>query len=312
METSIEESLGDLIHGEEEVIEEVAEVEEPVEESAEEPEVEGDEPEEEPPEPVVEGDDDTVEVEFEGQLIEAPKLVAEALMRNKDYTEKTQALAADRKQVEIQGDNLKRINAEYEFARQIQSEVIKANQIESQIDQTRTYLRENVDSLSHTDIEKIRIAIDDLSTDRDKIINEVTNKNSEFQQAQKQTLEELLTKSTEVLRQKVPGWGEKHEAEIKDYALSLGVPEVTFQSVVDPLEKLILHKAMQYDALKSGAVPAVTAVKTAPTIKSKSRSVIADKHRTDSKLRKQLKSKNISDKAKSKLLEDDIGNRLFS
>jgi len=256
-------------------------------------------------EPVLEGGE-SVEFEWDGQMIEAPVNIKDALMRNKDYTEKTQEVAAQRKELEIQSSNLKRVNSQYEFAMQVQDDVLKAHQLDQQIEQARGYMRDNIDTMSHTDLEKIRLAIDDSRIERDKIINEVNTKNTAFQQAHEQTLKELVDKSTEVLRQKVPGWGNEQETAIKDYALSLGVPEQTFNSVVDPLEKEILYKAMQYDALKSGATAAIKTVQGAPTIKPKSRNPMPKDTQDKLNLRKKIKNPKTSNQDKATLIGEDI------
>ncbi len=309
------EAAADLIFGpdptKEEPQEEVAE--EPQEESVAEP-VEGDDVEEEyepDPKPVVEGDEpEMVELEWEGQLIEAPPAIAEALMRNKDYTEKTQAVAVQRKELDIQSGNLKRVNSQYEFAMQVQDDVMRAHQLDMQIEQARVYRLENVENLPYAEMEKIRMAMDETRLERDKIINSVNIKNTEFQQAHEQTLTELVSKSTEVLRQKIPGWNDETEGQLKAYALSQGIPEQAYNFVVDPVEKLILHKAMQFDALKSGVTAAVTTVQTAPTIRPKSRSPMPKDTQDRLNLRKKIKNPNRSVKDKGVLIGEDIANRM--
>lgn len=52
-------------------------------------------------------EDDTEEVEYEGKTHKVPKELKEALMRNADYTRKTQEVAEQRRQNEAQAENLK-------------------------------------------------------------------------------------------------------------------------------------------------------------------------------------------------------------
>lgn len=304
-----EEKAAEFIFGAEPKEEaEIEKSETDIAESEESEEVEGDDYQPDP-KPVVEGEE-MVELEWDGQIIEAPPAIAEALMRNKDYTEKTQAIATTRKELEVQSGNLKRVNSQYEFAMQVQDDVLRAHQLEQQVEQARAYMRENIDGMSHTDLEKIRMAIDETRTERDRIITSVNVKNTEFQQAHEQTLKELVVKSTEVLRQKIPGWDDSHEGQIKDYALSQGIPEQAYNSVVDPIEKHILWKAMQYDVLKSGVVPAVKTVQGAPSIKPKSRSPMSKDTQDRLNLRKKIKNPNRSAKDKAALIGEDIANRM--
>jgi len=307
-----EEKAADFIFGAEQ--KEESEVEEPKEEVEAEEEVTEEEYKPDP-KPVVEGDDEKspdemVEFEWDGQMIEAPPAIAEALMRNKDYTEKTQDIAVQRKELEVQSGNLKRVNSQYEFAMQVQDDVLRAHQLEGQVEQARAYLRDNLDGMTATDITKIQLAMDETRLERDRIIAGVNVKNTEFQQAHEQTLKELVVKSTEVLRQKIPGWDDSHEGQIKDYALSQGIPEQTYESVIDPIEKLILYKAMQYDALKSGVTSAVKTVQGAPTIKPKSRSPMPQDTQDRLNLRKKIKNPKRSAKDKSVFIGEDIANRM--
>lgn len=309
-ETAVEAQVADFIFPDtKESTEET--IEEPTEEVTEEVEEPTEETEEEPdPKPVPEGEDAMVEFEWEGQIIEAPQNIKDALMRNKDYTEKTQANSTQRKELEIQRGNLDRLDSQYKFAVSVQDDVMKAHQLDQQIEQARTYLRENVDGMTATDITKIQMAMDETRLERDKIINDVRNKSTEHQQAHEQTLTELMTKSTEVLKQKIPGWNDESEGQLRSYALEQGIPENTYNAVVDPLEKVILHKAMQFDALKSGVVSAVKTVQNAPTIKPKSRSPMSKETQDHLNLRKRIKNPKRSAQEKSVDIGMDIANRM--
>ena len=307
-----EERVADLIFGPDPTKEEPAEepVEELVEEPTEDPSEEEEEEYEPEPKPVEEGEESLVEFEWDGQVIEAPQTIKDALMRTKDYTEKTQEVATQRKEVEVQSGNLKRVNSQYVFAMKVQENVLKAHQLDQQIEQARGYLRENIDRLTATDITKVQMAMDETRQERDTIINDVQLKNKEFQQAHEQSLQELMTKSTEVLRQKVPGWNDESEGKLKAYALEQGIPEQTYNAVVDPLEKLILHKAMQFDALQSGVKSAVKTVQSTNTIKPKSRNPMTQETQDKLNLRKKIKNPNRSAREKADLIGMDIANRM--
>jgi len=296
----------DALFDEPEVAEEpTEEVEEEVSEEVEEETEEATEETEEK----VEEAPKTVELERDGKLYDVPVELQEAFMREGDYTQKTQEVASQRKELEIRQGNLSVVDSQYQFAMNVQDEVLKVHQLDTQIDQARTYMRENIEGMTHTDLEKIRMAIDETKLERDTIVNSVRTKNTEFQQARKQSLKELADKSTEVLRQKVPGWGDSHELKIKDYALSLGIPEQTYNTVIDPVEKLILHKAMQFDALQSGKAAAVEKVVSTPSIKAKARNPMPDNVKAKLKLNKQLKNPNLSSKAKARMIERSMGER---
>jgi hypothetical protein len=275
---------------------------EPVVEGEEaEPEVEAKEPEEDAPE--------VVELEWDGELIEAPKSVAEALMRNKDYTEKTQEIATQRKELEIRSEGLRQLQAQSEFANSIQNEVLEIYTAQMEVKNLTDYLEANARELGAQDFQTVQVEL----KKRERVIAEksaeLQQKHNEHQQAVEQSRKELRDKSTEVLRQKVPGWNDKSEQDIREYALSQGIPEQLYNTVVDPTEKLILYKAMRYDHAKANSGKAVKTVQDAPTIKPKSRNPMPKQVGDKLNLRKKLKSSNRSATQKKRDMEDFMASR---
>jgi hypothetical protein len=298
-----EEKVADLLFGK--AAEEPAEAptEEVVEESTEE-EYQPD------PKPVEEGEEsELVEFEFDGELLEATPQIRDALMRQQDYTQKTQEVSAQRKQVEVIQGELEQTRKQFEFAQSIQDEVIKAQQLEQQAEQWHQYLRDNIDDLSSTDIEKIRLQVDDSRRERDKIIESLKAKQQEYQQASEQSVLELRNKGTEVLRSKIPGWGEESQKQVREYALHSGFTEAEIAQVLDPRQVEVLWKASQFDALQQGKTAAVQKVQAAPSIKAKSRNPMPKDVKDKLNLRKKLKSKTISQTDKAQLIGENLANK---
>ena len=305
-----DEAIGAMFLGEDPDTPEV--VEEEVEDEA--PVIEGDDEveasDEEAPVEAEESDEpEYVEVEYDGAVYEVPANLKDALLRQSDYTQKTQEVAAQRKEIETRLGALQSKLGEFEFANSIQEDVLKVQQLDQTATQYHQYLRDNIDQLSSTDIEKIRFAIEEAKSERDSLANSIQGKHAEFQQAQQQSYQELLNKGTEVLRQKIPGWGKEQQAQVRDYALSNGFTEAELNTVVDPRHVEILYKASQYDKLKSGAAPAVKKVQSAPAIKPKARDPMPKETRQKLDLKNKLKSKSLSRRDKQNLVIQDIGKR---
>ncbi len=268
-------------------------------------------------EPTPEGDDteetqeetDLVEFEFDGQLLEAPVAIKEALMRQQDYTQKTQAVAEDRKTLEVQRGEVEYQQRQVQFVESVQPDLLKAQQLESQAEEAHKYLRDNIDNLSATDIEKIRLGIEDFRKERDDLVQSITNKQTEFQQAQEQAHGELLKKGTEILQQRIPGWGKEAQEQLHEYASAAGFSEAEINSLVDPRQVETLWKASQYDALQSGKAAAVKKVQAAPSIKQKSRNPMPKRTGEKLNLRKKLKSNKISNSDKASLVGEDLAKR---
>lgn len=308
-----EEGIADILFGPEET-------EDDREEAGQEPVVEGDDEEEEEVEQDDEGDEDEettdesefVEVEYDGKLYEVPTELKDALLRQGDYTAKTQEVAAQRKETEVIRGQLETRASAFKFAESIRDEVSKAEQLEAKANEYHQYLRNNIDNLSSTDIEKIRLAIEDARSERDGIVNSVQGKHKEFQQAQEQSMKELLDKGTEVLRSKIPQWGESHQKQVRDYGLGIGFTEQELSGVVDPRQVEVLWKASQYDHLQSGKAAAVKRAQDAPkTIKPRVRDEQGRFKSKKANLTKALKS-NLPASQKANLIGEDIASRFFS
>ena len=248
-----------------------------------------------------------IELEYNGSLYEVPRELEDALLRQKDYTTKTQQLAEQRREAEALQAQVEITRRDFEFATAIQPDLLRAEQIQAQIDQTQTYLRENLETLSATDIERIRLAIDDARQQKDEIAQSLQNRQTEFQQAREQSVQELLNKGTEILQQRIPGWGESHQNELREYGLSLGFTEQDLNSIVDPRQAEVLWKAKQYDALQQGKGAAIKKAQAAP-IKPKSRNPMPKETGDKLNLRKKMKS-GKSDKAKGEALGQHLADR---
>lgn len=253
-----------------------------------------------------------VEIEYDGKLYEVPTELKDALLRQSDYTTKTQEVAAQRKEIEVIQGQLVQQREAFEFAESIREDVLKAEQLEAQAQQYQEYLRNNIDNLTAVDIEKIRMAVEDARRQRDEIGQAVTSKQQEFQQAQQQSLQELLNKGTEVLRSKFPQWGEDQQKQVRDYAAKLGFSEAEIASVIDPRQVEVLYKAAQYDALQANKPAAVKKVQKAPTIKSRARDPETGQFvKKQRELNKALKSNSLSDSEKAKIIGGSIFDNLM-
>ncbi len=266
-------------------------------------EEDGDVPDETEDEPVV-------EIEVDGELLEVPARFKDHFLRQQDYTQKTQEVAAERKAVEVRMAEVEQVRQQYDFAQEVQPDLVKIDQLKAQVDQARQYMRDNLDNLTSTDIEKWRLAIDDAERERNELVQGLQSKTQAFQQAQEQSRQELLKKGTEVLRSRIPSWGESDAKAVREYALASGFTEQEVETVVDPRYMETLWKAAQYDRLQQGKTAAVKRVQAAPTIKAKARNPMPKATQRMLNTRKKLKSPNLSAKDKAKVIQDNIADRL--
>ena len=310
VEQTPQEKIADMMfgpehQGEPEAPQEAAE--EPIEEEAQ---AEGQEEENEPQEAAEEpSEPEFVEIEIDGQLYEVPKNLEGHLMRDKDYTQKTQEVAATRKTVEAIQAQVKAEQEKYQFLESVQEELQQGENLKAQIAQIQQYKRDNIDALDAKDMFKLDAHREELQTQLDAIGQSLQTKQGEFQQAQEQSLKELLDKSTEVLRSKIPNWGEESQKQVRDFGLSAGFTEAELNQVYDPRYVEILYKASQYDLLQQGKGAAIKKVQAAPAIKPKARNPMPKSVGDKLNLRKKMKAQNVSQDAKGKALGAHIAER---
>ena len=235
---------------------------------------------------------------------EVDQVLRDELEKAKDYTQKTQGVKQEWETAQVKMGELKALEADYKFAEEMQKEAQELAQMNWQIAQFKDYMKNNVDNLQYTDLEKIRIQIGQLEDSAKDVETTLATKWQDHQQAQEQARGELLNKSTDVLRQRIPKWDGEADKALKAYAVSAGYTEQEYDNVLDPRIKETLWKASQYDRVKQGATAAVQTVKKAPKIQS--RNPMPKKTQDRLNLRKKLKSPNRSDADKAQLIGDSI------
>lgn len=249
------------------------------------------------------------EVEYDGRLYEVPLELKDAIMRNADYTQKTQELSGQRKQIEAMTQQYQQRMAEQEFLSSVSDERFEVQQLQATAKQYKDFLRDNIDNLSTTEIEKIRFQIQDVQDKQAEVTQSLQSKYQEFQQSQEQSHQELLKKGTEVLRSRIPGWNEEAQALVRQHALESGYTEQEIQGVVDPRMVETLWKAAQYDKLQASKGTAVKKVQGAPKIRPKARNPMPKDVQDDLNFRKKLKSNNLTSRQKQALAAEAIGNK---
>ena len=261
--------------------------------------------------PVEEGDEKAELYEFTigDEVYEVPEALRDQLQMAEDYTQKTQALSADRKALEAVQASNKLLADQFEFAQSVQDEVNQYQGLQSQINQWREYKRQNIESMTPTDFIKIDAAVEELQIQAQAIQDSLTTKQTEFHQAQEQSKKELLDASNEALRSAIPNWDDGKWGDAKTFGQSIGFTGDELDQVIDPRARQVLWYASQYIALKDKTATSVAKVKAAPAIQPTARKTMPQETQDRLNLRKKLKSSQLTPQQKRKLVQEDIGRR---
>jgi hypothetical protein len=183
--------------------------------------------------------------------------------RSKDYTQKSQALAEQRKAIEAERDHLEHVKQE----RQAYAQKLKA--LDSFLSQQNK--GEDLEVLKETDPIGYAVKVAEQSQ-REKqlaVVRAEQQRIAQQQQAeQQQSLQNHLKYEAEKLASVIPELstpkGDAIRKEIREYAKSVGWSDQELSSVYDHRAVLTLYKAMKFEQLQKGKPETMKKVQQAP------------------------------------------------
>jgi len=195
-------------------------------------------------------DEELEEAEFEGKKYKLPKQIKGALLRQSDYTKKTQEIAELRKATEVQKEVVQKMDEERRRNFEAYAEVHNLNaqleQAYKSIDWDRLY---EEDPTNATKLEReMRV----LEGRRNQRLNEIRQKETELASKQQQETAKLEEETKSSISQNIKNWNSELESKLLQYAKKVGVPEETFRHATktDAVAIKVLHDAYAYNQLK--------------------------------------------------------------
>lgn len=185
------------------------------------------------------------EVEWEGEKYQLPPKLKSALMRQEDYTKKTQEVAEARRLVELQ---IQQRHLETEFQQATSQEQSTLAELEAAIKQYN-----NVDwqALDTDSLVKTRHALDMLKERRSEVQKQIEGKRGDFEGKMRETHQKALQQANEYLTKAIPKWGVEVQKELMSYGQNEGYTDVELGSIRDPRIIKSLWKAQQWDRLQA-------------------------------------------------------------
>jgi hypothetical protein len=256
------------VEGEQEAIAEV-EAETPIEtEAPEQPvdlEAAGEQPEEaaaeQPPEP----DEDFEDFDWNGKQIRAPKGLKDSVLMHADYTQKTQAVAAQRKELEA------REQAVIQQAKAHEEEVelhAKLYNFKTQIEPYAKLTQADWDAWEQDDPLAAQSGwrrFQQLQNEAQKTYWEVNNRQQERATQEQQATAKRL-EETRKFAETIPGWSAEVDAKITEFAVKEGGFDVdTLKAAYNPQIYRMLHLAwLGHQTMQKASAPAAKAPPPAP------------------------------------------------
>lgn len=219
-------------------------------------------------------DPDEEEVEYEGEKYKVPAKLKDALLRQSDYTRKTQEVAEIRRQAEAEKQQ---IAQEREFIQHNLKDVATVTALDQQIAQ---YQSVNWDQLTESDpvqAMKLERQLRNLQSQREQAASAVTQRQAHFVQVQQQEAARQLQEGQRVLQREIPGWNESLARELVDYGLKRGYAPEVLQNIRNPQFVIDLHNSYQFTKLREKATQKPKIVQEKPVTRIQATKATATK-----------------------------------
>lgn len=213
-------------------------------------------------------DEELLEITYKGEVRKISKAEAKELAeKGFDYTQKTQALAEERRAMEEHKAELDRARnklAEHlAVQEQVREDIGLITAIELQIKQFDGI---DFDSLEPEQRFELKDRLRDLREARAEVAGRVESAQRAILADRQRETAELIQKGREQLKRDIPNFNAETVKQIYESAQSQGFTHEEIGSIVDPRAIKVLHKAMLYDRLQAAKQDTSKRVNKAPPV----------------------------------------------
>ena len=249
-----------------------------------------------------------LKLKVNGEDVEKPldEVVALA-QQGLDYTQKTQQVAEQRKELDAYAEQIKMQEQAFQEQMQLNNvlieDVAKITSLDQQLNQ---YANVNWQQLSDNDFveaQKLFFSYNQLQTERSQLVSQFEAKKQQVVQKQSQLMAEKIAKGKEVLAKEIPNWSPETNQALLSTGKDYGFSDAELNSIVDPRHVKVLHDAMQWRKLQQNSVVKKKVSNAKPVVKPGSKDTKAEANSNHRQLRESLRKTGKSDAAQ-KLIEN--------
>lgn len=189
-------------------------------------------------------EDDFEEIEHEGKQYKVPKELKSAIMKNADYTQKTQEIAETRRSLESD-------RAAFQESQRLQAEVyqeaVKAKALDDQIKQ---YEQVDWTALINDDpvrAQQLTMQYMQLKDARAKVAQEIAAKEQNYQSNVQQQIAKQIQETSAILQRDIPNWSPELANKLTEFAVSQGFNRDELREITDARVVKLFHKAYLMD-----------------------------------------------------------------
>jgi hypothetical protein len=301
-EQSLEERMMNALDAEEQVEGEVEVTEEAAEGPAEDDEQETSEEDSDEEQPSA-----TVKLKVNGEEIEKPlEEVISLAQQGLDYTQKTQKVAEERKQLEDYAQTIKvqeqRLQEDVQIQQALIKDIAQLTAIDNQLAQFQEVNWNELSDNDPVEAQKLFFRFNQLQTQRGQMANELAGKHQQIQQTQAQQFQKLAQEGKEALKRDIPGWDDVMAREVLDTGKGYGFTDQELSMIVDPRVVKALYDANQWRKLQANPTAKQKVSQAKPIVKPGAKDTRQQANSQTRQLREDLR-KTGGDAAAAKLIE---------
>lgn len=250
-----------------------------------------------------------LKLKVNGEEVEKPLEEVVALaQQGLDYTQKTQQVAEQRKELEAYAEQIKMQEQAFQEQMQLNNflieDVAKITALDQQLNQ---YANVNWQQLSDSDFveaQKLFFTYNQLQQDRSSLVSQFEAKKQQAVTQQTQLMAKKIAEGKEILAKEIPNWSPETNQALLSTGKDYGFSDAELNSIVDPRHVKVLHDAMQWRKLqKNNSIVKKKVSSAKPVVKPGAKDTKAEANSNSLKLREQLRRTGKQDAAQ-KLIEN--------
>lgn len=215
-------------------------------------------------------DDQQEDVEYEGKQYRLPKELKDAILRQSDYTRKTQEVAEQRRAHEEQTARFHQEQQQFAQRVQMQQANIQAYAnvaaLDQQLQQYQQVNWQQLNAENPVEAQRLFIQQQQLKDQRGQLANQISQYERHTALQQQQEIAQRLEQGKQAIAREIKDWTPETQKALVDFGKKAGYSDAELSNIQDHRAVLVLHKAMRYDQMmqKASQKPPVASAPAAP------------------------------------------------
>lgn len=207
-------------------------------------------------------EDDSEEVEIDGKSYKVPKELKDMVLMHKDYTQKTQAVAEQRRAID---ERAQALESREQIMAQTFDKAVEFRDVQNRLSQYEQIDWQGLAEQDPVQATKLNIAYQQLQREAQTKWNALQQANSQAEQLTQQQRQQQLAQAEQDLKARLPDFGPQvAEKIVKTAKDSYGFTAQELDGLTDARHVHVLHDAMKWRELQAQKPKAMRSVQEAP------------------------------------------------